>query len=294
MVMDRWFKIERSKPGDRMSLLVLDFRIDHVDILHPFDASVQLANRIYQHYKKRITVFASGGIDSQACIYAFKKAGNPFRIVHYSYGTNVEDTETLTAFCQQEGLAFELHHFDVDAFINSDEYLELANRYDCASPHILSYIKMVSNHDEPCVMSGNFVSRDSASMNWTISGLDRFRELDKPNFIPFFFQWSPELVYGAKLHKHDLIVFDSGYEAKAYNYRELGFPIIPQSDKLSGFEEIKNSYDSYPIESLLRLKWASQPSHRPFDILFRYSIRDKMELGDFVDNTILKFNLEPQ
>lgn len=44
-------------------------------------------------------------------------------------------------------------------------------------------------------MAGNFVQPQAAGINWTIYGLERFSQLDKPNFIPFFLLSTPRLAY---------------------------------------------------------------------------------------------------
>ena len=48
--------------------------------------------------------------------------------------------------------------------------------------------------------------------------------------------------------------------------------IIRQPEKFNGFENIKKYYDKYfnRVKPIDRLKFASKPSKRVFDLLFRY------------------------
>lgn len=280
----KWFGVSRDTgplQNHRLNPIILDFRSDELLGGTPIANAVATVNRIVASYPAPYTLLVSGGIDSQVMLWAWKLSGIPFRAVHYSYGTNASDMVSVVEFCELQQIDLEILHFDALGFITSPKLVEMAKRYDCSSPQILTYIEFTRAHSETCVMSGNFVQPQSAGINWTIYGLERFAQLEKPNFIPFFLLSSPQLAYSFyhldikfKYEMFSKTGEKDDYISKTKSYLAAGFPVIPQKQKFTGFEEIKESYDSVAVPGLLRMKWSGMPSKRPFDILFRYSLYD--------------------
>ncbi len=298
--MELWFNTYREIKGDRKSPLVFDFsKPTNLEVGRALYEALQAIKTICGTHEGPYTLLVSGGVDSQAMIYAWKKSSVPFSVVHYSYGDNIEDGMTLEAFCMSWGIEYEVREFDVDKFITSQEYKEMAMKYDCASPHILTYLKLTSFHNETVIMGGNYLSQFSSGQNWTILALDRYRALTKHNFVPFFLCCTPGLAYAFYKSEIDLIRKyrdhvpialgrDSGYFTKVTAYEFAGFPVINQSKKLTGFEAIKERYDSTKIDRLTKLKWAGMPSKRPFDVIFRYGLFDILPHGFYSEkNTII-------
>jgi hypothetical protein len=284
-----WFSFHREETPNqnpRLNPLAIDFTT--ADLLD--DDAIQNAKDavalIQEQHPAPYTLFASGGIDSQAMMLAWKMLGAEFKVVHYSYGTNSTDTSFIVDFCVRNRIPFDLLMFDAKAFIESAELVELAKRYDCSSPQILTYIKLVSRHPETCVMAGNFIDDANSGLNWTLLGLQRFAEIDKQNFVPFFFLSTPKLAYSfvrgyrskmlEQFHSHPRI--RDSYSAKVDAYHQAGFQVKAQPSKLTGFEELKAQYDSIKIPAHLRLKWNKMPSKRAFDVLYRYSLYDAIGL----------------
>lgn len=268
----------------RLNSLILDFSsAEDLQQISPQQASQLAIDQIVAKHPGPYTLLASGGIDSQVMILMWVASGYPFSVVHYSYGTNTEDTATLRKLCAKFLIPFKLRHFDAKQFITSPELIELAKRYDCSSPQILTYIKFTSNHSETCMMAGNFIGLQGCGLNWTLLAMERFASLDKKNFIPFFLMYTPELAYSfldlsVKIAKDHLLT-DGGYSVKNQVYKAAGYDVIQQSSKLTGFEEIKASFDDHKIPALNRIRWAHKPSRRPFDLLYRYALLD--HIGDY-------------
>lgn len=284
-----WFSFHREETPNqnpRLNPLVIDFTT--AELLN--DDAIQNAKDavalIQEQHPAPYTLFASGGIDSQAMMLAWKMSGATFKVVHYSYGTNTTDTSFIVDFCVRNRIPFDLLMFDAKAFIESAELVELAKRYDCSSPQIVTYIKLVSGHPETCIMAGNFIDDANSGLNWTILGLQRFAEMDKQNFIPFFFLFTPQLAYSfvrgyrSKMleHYHSEPRIKNGYATKVAAYLQSGFQVKAQPSKLTGFEELKAQYDHIKIPARLRLKWIKMPSKRAFDVLYRYSLYDVIGL----------------
>ena len=132
--------------------------------------------------------------------------------------------------------------------------------------------------------------------------MDRYRATSKQNFVPFFLCSTPGLAYAFYKSEIDLqhryrehvpisLGRDAGYYTKVKAYEFAGFPVIRQSKKLTGFEAIKDRYDSVKIDRLAKIKWANMPSRRPFDVLFRYGLFDILPFGFYSEkNTIIHNN----
>lgn len=284
-----WFRVYREETPNqnaRLNPLVLDFRTNELIDRDAMQSAVDAVNVIRERYPAPYTLFASGGIDSQAMMLAWKMSGAEFKVAHYSYGTNTTDTSFIVDFCVTHRIPFDLLIFDAKSFIESEELVKLAKRYDCSSPQILTYIKFASMHPETCIMAGNFIDGLNAGLNWTILALERFAAMDKPNFVPFFFLSTPALAYSfaeeyrkavyRNYHSQPRIL--DGYTSKVEAYLAAGFQVKPQSSKLTGFEEIKASYDSVKIDARTKMKWFKMPSKRAFDILYRYALYDSIGL----------------
>lgn len=270
---------------------VVDFTVPSFKstINDPLAAAIEAVNDIVANYPPPYNLLASGGMDSQAMIYAWKKSNHPFNVYTFRYNEtyNLHDIETLPLFCEQENIDYSIIDFDYFKFLE-EEYDAIANRYECSSPQIAMHIKMASFFDEgTCIYSGNFLSRNGAQLTYAILAVQRYSETPEgKNVIPYFFLHTPELAYSfnyaydtnkyAKPDSSDLEQF--GAMAKCGAYRAFGFPVIPQKGKFTGFEKFKEHYDSHDYvlkDPKTKLKWQYKASRRPFDWLFRYPYEDK-------------------
>lgn len=271
----KWVKIE----GAAVDFTVPSFKSTIHD---PVKAAIEAVNDIVENYPPPYNLLASGGIDSQAMIYAWKQSGHPFKINTFRYNEtyNLHDIKTLPLFCDQENLSYDIIDFDYLKFLE-EEYDIIAKKYQCSSPQISMYIKMASFFNEgTCIYSGNFLSFHGADLTNAILGLYRFSLTPEgKNIIPYFFLHTPELAYSinqSKLSKHlKYSRANDGYreDPRVDMYHSAGFPVIPQEQKFTGFEKFKEHYDSHDYvlkDSKNRFKWHNKESHRPFDWIFRY------------------------
>lgn len=287
-----WFKVYREdtpNKNDRLNALTIDLTTDEDLSGPPLEAALSAVRQIAKDYPGPYTVFLSGGVDSQAMALAWKMSGVPFRAVHYTYGTNSVDSQFAIDFCVKNKIDLDVLCFDAKSFIQSSELQTLAKKYDTTSPHILTYIKLLEQHSETCILAGNFIDGWSAGINWTILALDRYAQENK-NVVPFFFLYTPQLSYAFlnSYLKHLDSRVGEEYAAKIAALQDAGFDVLAQDNKLTGFEEIKESFDAVTVDARTRLKWANRPSKRPFDLLFRYSLFDV--IGKYSEVTRLKIN----
>jgi len=267
--MNPWFKVNEK---------LIDFTVTEFKetVKYPVTAAIEAVNEIVENYSAPYNVLVSGGIDSQAMLYAWKMSNHPFNAVSFRYNQdfNWHDIKTLSQFCEQENVKYEI--IDVDYFdFLENEYDNLARKYCCSSPQIAMHIKMAMSLPGTRIFSGNFLSSQSATLSDAILGIYRFSITEEgKHTIPYFFLHTPELAYSLNyLTYSNSDDFGSDYDRRVNTYKAMGFPIIPQEKKLTGFEKFKDYYDSHQHvlkDKKNRLRFHNRASHRPFDWLFRY------------------------
>lgn len=209
-------------------------------------------------------------------LWAFHLAKVPFEAIVIDYkSANKHDIVTLYEFANLHGIAITRRVFDAKKFILSAELIDYAKKYDCSSPQILTYIKMVEGIPGMSVMSGNFLSRITCSLNWTLLALQRYAK-ESNKLIPFFFCENPNIAYSF-FHQPFQPLHDQGYTSKVDAYRPGRFPVIKQDNKFTGFKKIKKSFDKTTVLEEIKFKWRMKPLKRPFDILYRYQLFDHIK-----------------
>lgn len=274
-----WFKTGwQTLPSSNHRLNPLNIDItcpDRKKFANSTECVLDAVHQITKTHSPPYTLLVSGGTDSQAMLYAWKLSGVPFRAVHYSYcDLNVHDRVTLRQFSARERIPIERANFDALNFIRSEELVEYAKRFDCVSPQLLTYIKMIQQHTETVIMSGNFFNGSDLGINYTLLSLDRYRQSSKTNFVPFFFCSTPSLTYIT-----DYIDSSNGYhdrtdlyKFKNSVYNSFGAQIIPQEKAYTGFELIKDICDDMEVPPSLQVKYKDKDSKRAFDIFYRYEL----------------------
>jgi hypothetical protein len=274
VTMHDWVKIDSK---------LLDFTVTKFKetVKSPLSAAIEAVNDIVRNYPAPYNVLVSGGIDSQAMLYAWKKSNHPFNAISFRYNQNFNwhDIKTLPQFCEQENIKYQIIDFDYFGFLEN-EYDNIARKYQCSSPQVAMHIKMATLLSGTSIFSGNFLSRNVAELSCAILGIHRFSMTDEgKNTIPYFFLHTPELAYSlnyvrySNKHIGTTVLEELGYYRRVIEYQDIGFPVIAQEQKYTGFEKFKEHYDSHQyvlMDKTNRLKYHDKPSHRPFDWLFRY------------------------
>lgn len=263
-------------PNDSLdNFLYMDFSNYKVPttVVRPTSASIAAVNNIVANYPGPYTLMCSGGIDSQAMIWAWSLTGLPFNILSIRYVSdnicfNEHDLGGLHQFCELHGFEITYKDFDVINFLEND-LPDTSVKYDCDSPQFCTHIKMSECVPEGTIMfSGNYIN-GTFGIGYTMLGLHRYAVASRTPtraIIPSFFLHSPELAFSfinKKSHPATVSTRDI--------YTSAGFPVLKQQ-KYNGFEELKNYYDKYTgrVTGRTRLLYSSKPSNRVFDLLFRY------------------------
>ena len=246
------------------------------------EATKLTVETIINNYPSPYHLMISGGVDSQAMLYAWKLYGRDYIPVSVVYNDdmNTHDLETLAIFAEREKIEVTYIDFDLLKFYET-EYDDLCKKYQCISPHFGAHLGMTQTLTGTCIFSGDCLGIESAAVG--NNNLCLLRASKERSIVPYFFLHTPEIAYCINYHRYimqDLTVSedDTEYETKVKIWTQLGFPVIAQPQKFTGFEKIKDYYDEtygHLITPKIRLKYAKKPSTRAYDLLLRYPYEKK-------------------
>lgn len=267
------------------------FKIDFSNVVENFDTekvlgiAVNTVKSIVQNYPAPYNLMVSGGVDSQAMIYAWHISGVPFNIISFKYtdgnGTyfNLHDLENLVKFTSVHSLKIDFREINIINFL--ENHLEkFAEEIYCTSPQICTHAYMSQSiNDGTLIFSGNALYRGMIMYDYTVFGLERYAR-KRTNVIPFFFIHDKYIAGSLLGISKDFNILN--YEQKCKLYQLGGFPIIPQVQKYTGFEVLKDYYDSQSqrVTHNDRLRYINQPSKRVFDVLFRYRLNKRIKYSN--------------
>lgn len=261
----------------------------------PLNAAINTVKYISKNYPAPYMLCLSGGVDSQAMLYAWKESGIPFKTccAVYNKWLNEHDYIDLQNFAKTIDVPISYLDLDVIEFLH-DEHNTYANKYHCGSPQITTFMKIADSiKDGTVCMSGNFKLLNMGIPDFNNFAMFKYGTISNRSIVPWFFAETMELFHSFEYYGKSIIDnfstvqdgFDSGsfdsepkdplavqYDLKVKLYQEFGFPVIPQKIKFNGFEKIKQLYDmkEYGINAPDKLsKLPIQNSTRNFDILFR-------------------------
>ena len=245
-----------------------------------FNYRVQAAQSAAQQLGDNPVLCFSGGVDSQAMIQCWREAKLKFdiAILEFDNGLNTQDTEIAMIYCKEHNITPKIIKLNIVQFLTRDSIV-FAEKYKCTSPHFLTHYKLfdilremgytgiccggtalAKNHKEwgpvpsaaqanyieyskqhqfPVI--GNFLGYDPA-LCWTIALLTPEHNID----------WTSRRsrpVEDANLAR---------YTAKVIGYKNHGLNIIPQENKYTGFELVKEYFaekfnDGWAFEKMFRV-----------------------------------------
>lgn len=270
--------------------------------LPPLEAAIKTVNYIKDNYPAPYTLFLSGGVDSQAMLYAWYKSGVPFKTYSGVYNNNLnsEDLKYIKIFADQIGITINFVDFDLFSFLDN-EHDFYAKTYYTGSPHYTTYLKMVDSLDSgTAVMAGNLfrprVYYYNSKTNKPIKvfnfqpgfeknnlALLHYVNFTNKNFVPFFFIETEYLTHSFTvvpnekieesfnnmwLHSQsdDQIAVDiSMYQNKVAMYKYNGFPVIEQKNETRGkYTGFESVKDYYDLVLDEKKKSMSETELRQF------------------------------
>lgn len=250
--------------------------------------SQETINSITKNYPAPYNLMVSGGVDSQAVLWCWLHSNKDFNAYCVKYVDtlgnvyNHHDLETLEEFANTYSIKINYLTFNIFDFLEHRLH-SYAHKYMCTSPQITAHMAMSEMiPDGTKIFSGNFIP--GGLYDYTILGMSRYAKLSGYNIIPFFLTHDSQIASALlQYDKTKDIRAPIPYERKVNLLRTAGVPVIPQKEKYTGFEKIKDFYDETTTISFVdKIKYSYMPSKRNFDILFRYKLTDTIKYQDKV------------
>ena len=251
---------------------------------------IQAAKRCKKMLGDRPVLCLSGGVDSQAMIQCWQEAKLDFdvAILVFTDGLNAQDVDHARLYCHENNINPIEVKLNVKRFLATESY-DLACKYKCNSPHFATHYKLFD------------LLREQGFTGVCAGGAYPFRTDDRwkipmssatINFVDYteisgfpamgnFLGYSPELAWTLCMLSTpvDIGITDFNpvsmqelnrrtalrYTSKTDAMKLHGFNIIPQSQKFTGFELVKDYFakkaggDGWAFERLFR---------RPLEVLF--------------------------
>ena len=213
----------------------------------------------------------SGGIDSQAMLQCWSEADLSAHVIIFNFkdGLNKQDCEHAKAYCHTWDIPYREIEFDVVSFLTRDN-VDMTTKYGNVSPHFNTHYRFVEilTHmgytgvcfggqapDRNCGEYG--VNFTKVPYYWATCA-DKFDIAVQGSFLSF----SPELAWAITLSTPDIKNLDyknnstalreydalkaveaEKYAAKLIGYRRIGFDLMPQPQKYTGFELVKDYFE---------------------------------------------------
>lgn len=286
-----WYKIHND---------VVDFTYN-CNYLKTLAAAEVTVKTIMDNYPKPYRIMVSGGVDSQAMLYAWKLFGKDYipTCIVYNYRLNEDDFFVLDEFSKKQDVSIEYIDFDLLKFYKSRFY-ELIEKYESISPHFISHLGMTENLSGTIIYSGDRLNSNAGNISKANLCLYK-ASLERP-IIPYFFLHTPELAYSEmyeNIIEGNFIASD--YEKKVSAYQNSGFPIIKQLKKYTGFERVKDYFEnhlSHLVNPRLKLVYGNKKksSLKVYDLVLRYPYEDQygVEKFKYILNDLTKIQINTQ
>ncbi len=267
-----WIKVEEDNCFYKFTLPKRDLN----QTLYGLAAAHYNIDFICRNYPAPYTLCISGGVDSQAMLYAWYTSGKPYNTMSVKYNTdmNRHDLETLEEFSQIHNISINYVDFDLLNFYQT-EYLDYVNKYKCGSPHFCTYMKFSEIITNGTVIFSGTAPNPNFTKLFGVNelGLYRYAKISGRSVVPFFFLETKEMAYSFIEPIH-LSEETRGHISrnKIERYLQNGYPVISQKVKITGFEKIKDYYDihfSDQVTAQDRLYRGFNGSQRVYDLLLR-------------------------
>jgi hypothetical protein len=277
---DNWLDVSGMKEGSgvdhpcRLDPSFFDI-FDHMTASKKKQWRIEAAQRCHETLGPYPALCFSGGIDSQAMLHCFAEADLEAHVIIFTFkdDLNKQDSNHAKMYCLEHDIPYREIEFDIVSFLTRDN-LEMTRKYGNISPHFNTHYRFVEilthmGYTGVC-FGGQTPHRNLGSygfnlnrvvMHWSVIG-DRFQIANQGSFLSF----SPELTWATtlltpSLDDPDCVDNDSignaklrdyklykefqheRYKTKIKGYESMGFSIIPQETKFTGFELVKDHFE---------------------------------------------------
>lgn len=263
-----------TKIDDRFTFDALPVRRKLLDLkTETLNAARELAER---YHGEQLYVYYSGGLDSEAVVWAFQQLNVPFKVVvlHDTKGVNWEELRYARRFIDQNSLDYKIESYDFEDWSRSTTALKLMDQFQCGAASVLPIFKSIlENRDKVLIMGG--IPEFEYDRAWYLVEYEIFYSEYKLRMhygiegTPHFFFWSTELFNSWVLDPIWLRYKNFG-EAKKHVYQER-FGLSPR-------EKI------YWNRSMIRLP-QNKLFQRKFSIPLSKWIQDRVQRNQVPDHS---------
>ena len=276
------------------------------------DEAVEAAKKIREEFGRDIVLCMSGGIDSECMARAFAEAKIPVRaaVARFMPGA-LNEPDIVDAFkvCEQLGIPVQVFEIDLLQFFEKEKkHLYYAEKYECRSPQLAVHMELLervrTEMNGVPVLGGNPIEVEFSRMagcpifllpSEPHMSLLRYFAHQKIAGVPFFFSYTPELIFSfwqtpqfesdLEIAHENFQLFRRGelpplnlrqewpfaYLGKVRKYQQGGFDIRARSSKRTGFEEARIFFRSYFLE---KGKIDRDFPHEPFNYFYRKPLEE--------------------
>lgn len=247
---------------------------------------IDAARRLAADMGSKPVLAISGGVDSQAMLQSFIEADVDVSIACLTFKNNLNDHDVTFAeqVAAKHGLPLLKIELDVLRFLNKNLW-DYAEKYECGSPQFAChnwFFEQLISRGFTGIACGGHAWRTSTAHQWywanTSNRHNWFKFSRKNNFpchgnfLASTWQMNFSLAVCADLQFDDF-VHNPGtkesadvnskkqtaiYPSKVTAYTKFGFALLPQADKFTGFEKVKD----YVIAASGDDAWAFETRYR--------------------------------
>jgi hypothetical protein len=224
-----------------------------------------------------IFVSLSGGIDSQTACLALQQSGISFTAVILVFDENFNEPDVSSAinFCNVNNIKYVTIDIDIMKFLTR-ELIQYADKYQCPSPqistHLWFYEQVIKHYNPSSIVCGGNVPylHNGGWVYWSSraqSAWMTFKDVNNFNIIGNFKGHSFDIAIAFMLACKNTVTEVKGehnrfpllYSSKIQSMYNLGFNVIPQSSKLTGFEDLKIMLKDKVKQNYVFDKWFRYP-----------------------------------
>lgn len=222
----------------------------------------------------------SGGIDSQCMVQSWVEAGLKFDLytLVFNDDLNIQDVSSARNYCKIHNLPLKEVQLDIVKFLTRENY-DYGVKYYSASPHFNTHYKFYNilfDMGYTGVCAGGdaprfFENKIGNSFNRNNLNFINYNKIENVSCQGSFLSFYPELAWaifmleGNEVFESELYDYSINkkpqleflYNRKIHSYTSVGFNIIPQAEKYTGFELVKKYFeektgDGWAFEKLFR------------------------------------------
>ena len=209
----------------------------------------------------------SGGIDSQAMLHCFAEADLEAHVIIFKYNNdlNKHDVDHAKAYCHTFDIPYREIEFDIVSFLTRDN-VAMTEHYGGFSPQFNTHYRFIEvlthmGYTGVCFggnapdkhMLGYGKNLEKNQMHW-VTCRDKFQIAVQGSFLSFSPELALALAVSTPIIKEELPdeikdwdeyqrLRHLKYEQKIIGYKRIGFDIMQQPTKYTGFEKVKELFE---------------------------------------------------